>query len=56
MSDSQESRNGECQYDITDSHDNKTGNDGSFVVLRSVGNDTAYEAKHIDTGVEERID
>lgn len=48
--------NGERQYDITDSHDNKTGNDGSFVVLRSVGNDTAYEAKHIDTGVEERID
>ena len=41
------------QQHIACSHDNQTGLDGTFVVLRTVGNDTAYQRQQIDTGIEE---
>ena len=39
------------QQHIASSHDNQTGLDGTFVVLRTVGNDTAHQCQQIDTGI-----
>ncbi len=44
------------EHNVAEGHDDKTPDDGAFVVLRLVGDGAAHKAEHIDAGVEHGVD